>query len=74
MSTLVIKNMPEPLHHKLREQAARNHRSVTKEAITIIESGVAAKRPKRDLPPPLKLKGGPLTIEEIEAAIADGQE
>lgn len=40
MSTLVIKNLPEKLHDQLRRQAERNHRSVTKEAVTLIEAGV----------------------------------
>ncbi len=31
MTTLVIKNLPDGLHARLKEQAQRNHRSVTKE-------------------------------------------
>ena len=34
MSTLVIKNLPEDLHARLKEQAERNRRSVTKEAVS----------------------------------------
>lgn len=71
MSTLVVKNLPDQLHEKLRRQARRNHRSVTKEVVHLIEAGVAGQRPKPQLSPPLKLKGGPVTIEKIEAAIAD---
>lgn len=75
MGTLVIKNLPESLHDKLRAQAARNHRSVTKEVVNLLESGIAGQRPNIALPPPLKLKsGGVLTIDDIEAAIAEGQE
>ena len=74
MKTLVVKNFPDHLHAMLREQAQRNRRSVTKEVIRLIESGVARQRPKDTLPPPVKLKGGPLTIDEIEAAIAEGRE
>ncbi|MEX2125291.1 MAG: hypothetical protein WD795_15470 [Woeseia sp.] len=51
-----------------------NHRSVTKEVVHLIEAGVAGQRPKHKLSPPLKLKGGPVTIEEIEAAIAEGRD
>jgi plasmid stability protein len=40
MSTLVIKNVPEPLHAALKETARRHHRSVTKETISLIEAGV----------------------------------
>ena len=41
MVTLVIKNVPEPLHFKLKERAKRNHRSLTKETIALIEHAVA---------------------------------
>jgi plasmid stability protein len=76
MSTLVVKNLPDELHERLRERAQRNHRSVTKEAIMLLEQGIlapAARRPIK-LPPPIKLKGGPVTTEWIEAAIAEGRD
>lgn len=50
MSTLVIKNLPEKLHDKLREQAARHHRSMTKEAVTLIEAGVTPRHVHRQDP------------------------
>ena len=83
MPTLVVKSLPEPLHTRLREQALQNHRSITKEAIVILERGLmglsvasigSGRRPLSPLPPPLKLKGGPLTTEQIRAAIDDGRE
>jgi len=75
MSTLVVKNIPDQLHAQLKRQAQRNHRSVTKEVVSLIEAGVVAQKPKFKLPPPLKLKSGHmLTIEEIEDAIAEGRE
>lgn len=75
MSTLVIKNLPAALHEKLRAQAVRHHRSVTKEVVTLIEAAVAPQQPMVELAPPLKLKSGRLlSIDAIEAAIADGQE
>ena len=83
MPTLVVKSLPEPLHTRLREQAHQNHRSITKEAIVILERGLmglsvasigSGRRPLSPLPPPLKLKGGPLTTEQIRAAIDDGRE
>jgi len=75
MSTLVIKNLPEELHARLKEQAQRHHRSVTKEVVSLIEAGLEVRRPVLELPPPLKLKSGYRpTIEDIEAAIAEGQE
>jgi hypothetical protein len=72
VSTLVIKNLPDDVHARLREQAERNRRSVTNEAITLIERGLAPARKVRKLGPPIKLKGGPLTTDEIEAWIAHG--
>ncbi len=83
MPTLVVKSLPENLHALLREQALQNHRSITKEAIVILAQGLIrlstgsmapGRRPLTPLPPPLKLKGGPLTTEQIRAAIEDGRE
>lgn len=74
MATLVIKNFPDDLHARLKAQAQRHHRSVTKEVVSLVEQGLGARREKPDLPPPVKLKGGPISIEEIEAAIAEGRE
>ncbi len=74
MSTLVIKNLPEDVHARLREQAERNRRSVTKEAVMLLEQGLAAPRRAPVLPPPIKLKGGRLTTAQIEAWIAEGRD
>ena len=75
MSTLVIKNLPDALHARLKKQAQRNHRSVTKEVVSLIESGLVASRQPPKLSPPLKLAGGYRpTVEEIEAAIAEGRD
>lgn len=41
MSTLVVKNLPQELYDKLKQQAERNHRSVTKEIVSLIEASVA---------------------------------
>jgi plasmid stability protein len=76
MSTLVVKNLPDPLHARLRERASRNRRSVTQEAIHILERGIdeAPSREPVKLPPPVKLKGGPVTTEWILAAIREGRD
>ena len=74
MSTLVIKNLPDDLHARLREQAERNRRSVTMEAVTLLERGLAPSRKARALGPPIKVKGGPLTAAEIAAWIAGGRD
>ena len=73
MSTLVIKNLPDDLHARLKEQAERNRRSVTMEVVTLIEQGTTPKRAAPFLSPPIKLKGGPLTDKDIEAWRNDGR-
>jgi plasmid stability protein len=77
VSTLVVKNIPDDLHERLRARARTTHRSVTQEAISILRTGLASTGAKREpikLAPPIRLKGGPLTIEPIEAAIAEGRD
>lgn len=37
MAALVIKNLPDAIHRRLKEQAERHHRSMTKEAIAQLE-------------------------------------
>ena len=74
MSTLVIKNLPEMLHRRLKEQAEHNRRSVTQEAILLIEIGITVPRLAPALPPPVKLKGGPLTTDELETWITEGRD
>ena len=56
MPSLVIKKLPEELHRSLKEQAARNHRSMTREAILILEEAVIGRRPEKSLPAPVRLK------------------
>ena len=74
MSTIVVKNFPDHLHTLLKQRAEHNHRSMTKEVVHLIEAGLDAPPPERPLPPPVKLRSGRmLSIDEIEAAIAEGQ-
>jgi hypothetical protein len=80
MPTLVVKNLPGTMHERLKEQTLRHHRSVTKEAISLIEQGLLApldsitRDAVRPLPPLIRLSTGPVTTEWIEAAIAEGRE
>ena len=75
MSTIVVKNLPDHLHVLLKQRAEHNHRSMTKEVVHLIEAGLGGAATPRPLPPPVKLRSGRmLDIEDIEAAIADGQE
>lgn len=45
MKALVIKNLPDALHLRLKARAVRNHRSLTKEAIALLESGMTTDAP-----------------------------
>jgi plasmid stability protein len=55
MSSLLIKNIPEHLRKKLKEQAERNHRSMNKQVVSILEQ--ALERPDISrLPLPVKAK------------------
>lgn len=74
MPTLVVKNLPAELYARLKAQAARNGRSATKEAAALIERGLAPVRVVPKLAPPIKLKRGALSIDELEASIAIGRE
>ena len=48
MTTVTIKELPEDLYRRLREQAARNRRSISAEAIVCLQRslGVAAVDPE----------------------------
>ncbi|MDQ2915921.1 MAG: hypothetical protein ABI316_03495 [Casimicrobiaceae bacterium] len=75
MSTLVIKNLPDDLHAALKARALRHRRSMTKEAVTLIETALTSgPRLVPELPPPIKLKGGMMTSADIEAAVAEGRD
>lgn len=45
MTALVIKKLPPALHSRLKARALRNHRSLTKEAIAILEAGTGGPPP-----------------------------
>jgi plasmid stability protein len=45
MTSLVIKNLPDELHRQLKSRAKHNHRSMTREAIAILEAGVQEPEP-----------------------------
>lgn len=74
MGTIVVKNLPDHLHALLKQRAEHNHRSMTKEVVHLIEAGLHGATPRRPLPPPVKLRSGRMiSIDEFEAAVADGQ-
>jgi plasmid stability protein len=72
MSALLIKNMPPPLHERLRQRAAVHHRSMNREVISILERELD--RPAvAELPPPVKtLK--PIDHEWVVQVIRDARD
>lgn len=54
MPGLVIKDLPTKLHRKLKERAARNHRSMTKEVLVVLERALSEEIPPREVPAPFK--------------------
>lgn len=72
MSRLVLENVPDTLHLRLKEQAARNHRSLTGEAMMILDAGVGGQQ-ECDLPEPFEGKH-PITDESIQQARREGRE
>lgn len=70
MPGLLIKDFPPELHRRLKQEAARYHRSMTRQALALLEQALAA--PARDaadlLPDPLK-PVKPVTSGDVVAVI-----
>lgn len=70
MPGLLIKDFPPELHRRLKQEAARSHRSMTRQALALLEQALAA--PARDaadlLPDPLK-PVKPVTPGDVVAVI-----
>lgn len=45
ISSITLKNIPEALHQRLRESAARNHRSINGEMLAALDQYVSQQRP-----------------------------
>lgn len=56
MASLLIKNVPDILHRKLKERAASRHRSMNGEVIAILEAVLEAETVS-ELPDPVPLRG-----------------
>jgi plasmid stability protein len=71
MPSILIKDIPAELHERLRQAALRDHRSLNKEVIALLEGALAAPSPQ--LPPPIQATFG-LTTDWLERAISEGRE
>ncbi|MFO1491283.1 MAG: Arc family DNA-binding protein [Kiritimatiellia bacterium] len=70
MSSLLIKNLPEALHDRLRQRAEKHHRSMNGEVLAILESELASPGAAA-LPPAVKglrVVDGEWTVKVIRAA------
>lgn len=75
MAALVIKNLPEKIHLRLKEEAARNRRSMTQHAILLLEQALENGEPmaaKKNPPQPIDL-GTRHDHKWIYAAIREGR-
>ena len=68
MSAILIKNAPSCVHDWLRRTAAENRRSMTQQAVYCFEWCMENMVDCPRFPAPIKLKGGKLTLAEIDAA------
>lgn len=68
-------DLPDDLMREVKIRAVHEQKKLKDAIAEFIRKGIAASNsPRRKLPKPIKLRGGPLTTEEIEAAIAWGRE
>jgi plasmid stability protein len=72
MSSLILRNIPPELHSRLKRQAELHHRSMTREAVAILEKELGVSSPIV-LPDPIPAHPA-LTVREIERAIREGRE
>ena len=75
MSGLLIKDFPPELHRKLKDEAARHHRSMTRQALALLEQALSSEiRNAADLlPNPLK-PAKPVTASNVVAIIREGRD
>ena len=67
MATILIEDIPAELHERLSEAASRHHRSVSEEALALLQRSLGNSRRRTELPPLLELRE-PLTREFLERA------
>jgi len=76
MPDLLIRNLPQDTHARLKAAAAAHRRSVTQEAIATLELGLRNRGAiaPRVLPDLIRMAGPPLTNDQVLAMIDDGLE
>lgn len=71
MAALLIKDLPADVHRWLKDEAAKNRRSMTQQAIVLFEERMHKFRPVH-FGPPLKLRE-PLTDDFVNEAKREGR-
>lgn len=67
MADLLIPNLPPDLQHKLEESAARHHRTLAMEVLTVLQEAMG--KPDRPVERPVPFKGRfPLTQDLLDQA------
>jgi plasmid stability protein len=67
--------LPDELMREVKIRAVHEHKKLKDIVAELLRKGIAASSPARTkIPKPIKLRGGPITTEEIEAAIAWGRD
>ncbi len=74
MSGLLIKDFPAELHRKLKDAATRNHRSMTRHALALLEQALSSetRNAAELLPKPLKPLR-PVRTSSVVTVIRDGR-
>lgn len=68
-------DLPDKLMHQVKIHAVHQKKKLKDAVAELLARGLAAETGRTaKLPKPLKLRGGPITIEEIEAAISWGRD
>ena len=68
-------DLPDDLMRAVKIRAVHEHKKLKDTIAELIRKGMTAgKSRSAKIPKPVKLRGGPITTEEIEAAIAWGRD
>lgn len=75
MPGLLIKDFPPELHRRLKEEAARHHRSMTRQALALLEQALSSdtRNAAELLPKPIK-PAKPVTLNDVVATIREGRD
>jgi plasmid stability protein len=68
-------DLPDELMREVKIRAVHEHKKLKDAIAEFIRKGLRARNSRQNkTPKPVKLRGGPITTEEIEAAIAWGRD